>query len=82
MERDLIIEEIHAIREAFAKDHDYDLAAMWRTLVRHQQESGRRVVSFAPRRLSTDALSPAPGSSTAQQGNAADEPQASPAPRR
>ena len=82
MERDPIIEEIHAIREAFAKDHDYDLAAMFTTLNRHQRESGRQVVSFPPRRLSTDALFPAPGSIAAEQGNAADEPRASPAPRR
>lgn len=63
MERDPIIEEIHAIREAFAREHDYDLAAMCRTLVRHQQESGRPVVSFSPNRLSADpadTLSPAP----------------------
>lgn len=58
MERDPLIDEIHAVREAFAKDHNYDLAAMVATLRRHQREGGREVVSFAPRKLSTDTLPP------------------------
>ncbi len=73
MERDPIIEEIHAVREAFAKEHNYDLAAMVATLRRHQRESGREVVSFAPRRLSTNALRPAESASAAQQGGGADQ---------
>lgn len=73
MERDPIIEEIHAVREAFAKDHNYDLAAMVATLRRHQRESGREVVSLAPRRLSTNALCPVEDTLTAQQGEGADE---------
>jgi hypothetical protein len=58
MDRDPIIEEIHTVREAFAKDHNYDLAAMVATIRRNQRESGREVVSFAPRRLSANALRP------------------------
>jgi len=73
MERDPIIEEIHAVREAFAKDHNYDLAAMVATLRRHQRESGREVVSFAPRRLSTCELRPVEDTSAAQQGDGADQ---------
>ena len=48
MERDPIIEEIHAVREAFAKDHDYDLAAMVETLRRHQRESGGKSYPLLP----------------------------------
>jgi hypothetical protein len=73
MERDPIIEEIHAVREAFAKEHNYDLAAMVATLRRHQRESGRKVVFFAPRRLSTDALRPVEDASAAQPGDGTDQ---------
>jgi hypothetical protein len=72
MERDPLIAEIHAVREAFAKDHNYDLAAMVATLRRHQRESGREVVSFAPRRLSTNALRSVEEASTVQQGDGVD----------
>ncbi len=71
MEQDPIIEEIHAVREAFAKDHNYDLTAMVATLRRHQRESGREVVSFAPRRLSMVTRSPVEDTSAAQ-GTAVD----------
>ncbi|HSS47591.1 MAG TPA: hypothetical protein VLX28_01470 [Thermoanaerobaculia bacterium] len=71
MERDPIIEEIHAVREAFAKEHNYDLAAMVATLRRHQCESGREVVSFAPRRLSTNELRPVEATSAAHPGDGA-----------
>jgi hypothetical protein len=73
MERDSIIEEIHAVREAFAKDHNYDLAAMVATLRSHQRESGREVVSFAPRRLPTNTLRPLEDTSAAQRGDGADQ---------
>jgi hypothetical protein len=72
MQRDPIIEEIHAIREAFAKDHNDDLVAMFTTLRRHQRESGREVVSFAPRPCSTDALPQAHDTMAAQQSDRAD----------
>jgi hypothetical protein len=72
MERDPIIEEIHAVREAFAKEHNYDLAAMFATLRRHQSESGREVVSFAPRPLTTEAPRPAEDTLAAQQRDGAD----------
>lgn len=73
MERDPIIEEIHAVREAFAKEHNYDLAAMVATLRRHQQESGREVVSFAPRRLSVNALPLVEDASANHQGDGVDQ---------
>jgi hypothetical protein len=72
MERDPIIEEIHAIREAFAKEHNFDLSAMFATLRRHQMESGRKVVSLAPRALSIDPLLPSDDNPLAQQRHAAD----------
>jgi hypothetical protein len=70
MERDPIIEEIHAVREAFARDHNYDLSAMVETFRRHQREGGREVVSFAPRQLSTNALRPVEEASAGQQDDA------------
>lgn len=79
MERDPIIEEIHAIREAFAKDHNYDLTAMVATFQRHQHESGREVVSFSPRQLSTNALRPAEDTSAGHQGDADQGPRKAPA---
>ncbi len=51
MPRDLIVEEVRAIREAFAKEHGYSVKAIVRALQKEQAESGRRLVSLAPKRL-------------------------------
>jgi hypothetical protein len=51
MFRDPIVEEVRAIREAFAKEHGYDVKAIVRALQREEAESGRRVVSLPPKRL-------------------------------
>jgi hypothetical protein len=47
--RDPIIDEIHAFREAFAKEHDFDMHRMVETLKQHQLASGRKTVTFAPK---------------------------------
>lgn len=52
MERDPIVEEVRAIRDAFAKEHGYDLKAIVATLQHEQAESGRPVVSLSPKRPS------------------------------
>ncbi len=51
MFRDPIVEEVRAIREAFAKQHGYDVVAIVRVLQREEAKSGRRVVSLPPKRL-------------------------------
>ncbi len=51
MFRDPIVEEVRAIREAFAKEHGYDLKAIVEALQREEAESGRRVVRLSPKRL-------------------------------
>ncbi|HVF61529.1 MAG TPA: hypothetical protein VNJ70_17100 [Thermoanaerobaculia bacterium] len=51
MERDPIVEEVRAIRDAFAKEHGYNLKAIVAALQDEQAESGRPVVSLPPKRL-------------------------------
>ena len=51
MFRDPIVEEVRAIREAFTKEHGYDVQAIVRALQREEAKSGRQVVSLPPRRL-------------------------------
>ena len=54
MEHDPLIQEIRAIREAYAERFRYDLQAIQRDLKTLEQQSGRPVVSPPVRR-------PAPG---------------------
>ena len=51
MRRDPIVEEVRAIREAFAKEHGYDVKAIVQALQKETAQSGRRTVSFPPKRL-------------------------------
>lgn len=51
MVRDPIVEEVRAIREAFAKKHGYDVEAIVRALQREETQGGRRVVSLPAKRL-------------------------------
>ena len=48
--RDEIIEEIRKIREEHAARFNNDVRAMVEDLRKRQQEGGRKVVSFPPRR--------------------------------
>jgi hypothetical protein len=50
MWEDEIVEEIHQIREAYAKSFDYDLDAIFEDLRKKEAESGREVVSLSRRR--------------------------------
>lgn len=59
---DEIVEEIHQIREAYAKSFNYDLDAIFADLRRKQAESGREVVN----------LSRQPGLTTRWSGRARD----------
>jgi hypothetical protein len=47
MWKDEIIEEIHQIREAYAKSLNYDLDAIFEDLRKKEAESGRKVVSLS-----------------------------------
>jgi hypothetical protein len=54
MWNDPIVEEARRIREEHAARFDYDLRAIFEDLRRRQQEGGRSVVSFPPRRVTGD----------------------------
>jgi hypothetical protein len=43
---DEIVEEIHRIREEYAKSFNYDLDAIFADLRKKEAESGREIVSF------------------------------------
>jgi hypothetical protein len=49
MANDPIVDEIHAIREEIARQHDYNLDAIVETLQKTSAKSGRRVVTLPPR---------------------------------
>ena len=51
MARDAIVEEVRAIREAFAKEHGYDVNAIVHALQQRQADSERRPVSLKPKRI-------------------------------
>ena len=51
MRPDPIIEEVRAIRDAFAREYGYDLKAIVAALQREQVERGRPVVSLPPKQL-------------------------------
>jgi len=62
MWKDEIVEEIHRIREEYAKSFNYDLNAIFADLRKKQEESGREVVN----------LSRKPGLTTRWSGRARD----------
>jgi hypothetical protein len=51
MTRDPIIEEVRAIRDAYAKEHDYDVKAIVAALQQEEARSDRQIVSLPPKRL-------------------------------
>ncbi|AFY60669.1 hypothetical protein [Synechococcus sp. PCC 6312] len=50
MWQDEIVEEIHQIREAYAKSFNYDLDAIFEDLRKKEAASGREVVSLSRKR--------------------------------
>ena len=50
--RDPIIEELHKIREAIAKAHDFDVHRIAATVRRHEDESRESVIHELPKRSS------------------------------
>jgi hypothetical protein len=57
MRQDNIINEIHQIREKYAKQFGFDLKAMCADLREKQKKSGRIVVAFPPKRVQPLAVS-------------------------
>ena len=57
MRQDSIINEIHQIRERYAKQFNFDLKAMCADLREKQRKSGRVVVAFPPKRVQPLAVS-------------------------
>ena len=51
MIRDPIVEEVRAIRETIAKEYGNNVKGIVEALQRRQAESGRKLVSFPPRRV-------------------------------
>ncbi len=47
-----ILDEIHAVREEFAREHGYDVRRMARTLQEEERTLKRKLVSLPPRRTS------------------------------
>jgi len=48
---DSIVAEVRKARELYGKQFNYDVEAMLRDLKERQAKSGRKVVSFPPKRL-------------------------------
>jgi hypothetical protein len=51
MSRDAIIDEVRAIRDAIAREHNYDLDSIFRMLREREATSRRTHVSFPPKPL-------------------------------
>jgi hypothetical protein len=47
---DSVVQEVREIRDAYARQFNYDLDAIHRDLKAQEQASGRQIVSFPPRR--------------------------------
>lgn len=54
MPQDAILDEIRAIRDAYAKQFDYDLDAIFRDLKEMEARSDRPRVSFSPKRIAPE----------------------------
>ena len=50
MNDDPIVQEVRKARDEYAKKFDYDLDAICRDLQEKQQQPGKQVVSFPPKR--------------------------------
>ena len=53
MSEDAIIDEVRAIRDAIAREHNYDLESIFRMLRQGEADSQVSHVTFPPKRLAT-----------------------------
>jgi hypothetical protein len=72
MTHDLIVDEVRALRDELAREHDYDIDAIFTALRQLEADSGRQHVSLSARRVSEPTGSSAPARA-AQRGAAADD---------
>ena len=70
MSRDPILDEVRAIRDAIAREHNYDLDSIFRMLRSRETTSGRPHVTLSPRPLPVAPLTEP--ENTAPTGAAAD----------
>ncbi len=54
MSRDPVVDEVRAIREEFARQHDYDVDAIVRALQKASADAGRHLVSLPPKPVRED----------------------------
>ena len=66
MSRDPVIDDVRAIRDAIAREHNYDLDSIFRMLREREMASGRSHVTLPPR--------PLPVATTTETENAAQQP--------
>ncbi len=52
MSTDSVIDEVRAIRDAIAREHDYDLASICRALRERTRSAGVQTVTLSPRPVS------------------------------
>jgi hypothetical protein len=50
MIKDPIVEEVRKARDDYARQFEYDLDAVFRDLQKKQQQPGKKIVSFPPKR--------------------------------
>ncbi len=55
MARDLVVEEVRAVRDAWAREYGYDLKAIVAAVQKEQENSGQPVVTLPPRQTRTQA---------------------------
>jgi hypothetical protein len=58
MTHDPIIEEVRSIRDAYAKEHGYDVKSIVAALQREEAESGHKVISLPPKRIVVEEQKP------------------------
>ena len=58
MSIDNIVAEVRQVREAYAKQFNYDVHAMWRDLKKRQQKKGLQGISLSPKRIKPVPLKP------------------------
>lgn len=53
---DNVVAEVRQVREAYAKQFNFDVYAMWRDLKERQRKSGRPSVSLSPKYIKPVAM--------------------------
>jgi hypothetical protein len=68
---DTIVDEVRRIRDAHGARFNYDLEAIFRDIKEQEKNSGRKFVSFPPRKVETkQTVLPVPAAAGAAQSSA------------